>query len=245
MNHSRSFSMLCAAAIFFFSSCNDSGTKAETETKAEDTTTATASTPAPASSIVSTPQNMMVVIHKVSNFQKWKTSYDAHDSMRLANGIHNYVVARGIEDSNKVMVAVKIDDVDKAKAFAKDASLKTAMQKGGVVGKPNIMFNTMIFQDTSATNSSIRSLTTFTVKDWDAWRKSFDSRKQLRIDNGLADRAYGYSVDDNHKVALVVVVNDTAKANAYWNSDLIKKNRAESGVVGNVDRFLYRVVQRY
>ena len=53
-----------------------------------------------------------------------ETAYDGHDSARLANGMHNYVIARGVDDSNTVMVAIKADDISKAKAFAKDLPLK-------------------------------------------------------------------------------------------------------------------------
>ena len=194
---------------------------------------------------VTTPENIMIVRHKVSDFAKWKTSYEAHDSLRLASGIHSYVIGRGVEDSNTVLVAVKVDDMAKAKAFAKDPSLKKAMQKGGVVGMPSFMYITATFQDTATISSDMRSMTMFTVKDWDAWKNSFESHKQVRTDNGLADRVYGYDADDNHKVTLVVAVNDTAKASAFWKSDLLKQRRAESGVVGEPQRFTFRIVQRY
>jgi hypothetical protein len=238
--------LFCTATMFFLASCGSSDDKAGKEAaNADSNSVATPTPPTPPSSVITTPENMMVVKHKVANFEKWKASYDAHDSMRLANGIHNYVIARGVEDSNTVMVAVKIDDLAKAKAFANDASLKTAMQKGGVIGKPSVMFTTMIFQDTATNSSNLRSLKKFKVKDWDNWKKGFESHKQTRMDNGLSDRAYGYDADDNHKVVVVMVVNDTAKARAFWNSDVLKQQRAESGVVGDVDRFVYRVVQRY
>jgi hypothetical protein len=185
------------------------------------------------------------VRHKVANYAKWKASYDGHDSFRLASGIHNYVIGRGVDDSNMVLVATKADDVEKAKAFTKNPSLKAAMQKGGVIGAPMININTIAYTDNAANMSDLRSMTFFTVKDWDAWKTAFESNRQIRTENGLTDRAYGYDVDDNHKVTLVVAINDTAKANAYWNSDLIKQKRAESGVVGDVKRFVYRVVQKY
>jgi len=244
MKQSRFTCMLFSAAmVFFLTSCGGNKEKASTDTTSTDTT---ASAPAPpASTIVTTPQNMMVVRHKVSNFAKWKISYDEHDSMRLVNGIHSYVIGRGLQDSNMVLVAVKVDDMAKAKAFAKDPSLKKAMQKSGVTGTPSFMFVTMTFQDTAAINSDIRSTTTLTVKDWDAWQKSFEDGKQERIDNGLTIRAYGHDVDDNHKVRLVMAVMDTAKAYAYWKSDALKKRREAGGVIGEPERFVYRLVQRY
>jgi len=232
--------MLGIVGAFIFSACN--GGEEKTEKTASTNDSAIQKT---ASTVDTTPSYVLVVWHKVADYAKWKKSYDGHDSVRLAFGIHNYVIGRGAEDSNMVLVATKVDDTAKAKAFGKDPSLKAAMQKGGVVGAPEITLNTMLYQDTAQNMSDLRSMTMFTVKDWDAWRKAFESNRQVRTDNGLTDRAYGHDVGDNHKVTLVVAINDTAKANAYWNSDLIKQKRAESGVVGEVKRHVYRVVQKY
>ena len=237
-----------ACMMFFFTSCGGGGgEKTSTDTTSADTTTAAANA-TPTNTIITTPQNMMVVKHKVADFAKWKTSYDAHDSMRLANGVHSYVIGRGVQDSNMVLVAVKVDDMTKAKAFAKDRSLKEAMQKGGVKGTPTFNFVTMVFQDTATLSPDIpRSRTTFKVKDWNAWQQAFEAAdaKQERLDNGITLRAYGHDVDDDHKVTLVTAIMDTAKAYAYYKSDMLKKRRAAGGVMGEPDRFIYRVVQRY
>jgi hypothetical protein len=200
---------------------------------------------APKITTITTPENMLVVTHKVSNYAKWKTSYDEHDSARIANGIHSYVIGRGLKDSNMVMVALKVDDTAKAKAFGKDPGLKKAMQKGGVMGSPTIALNTMVFQDTVTIASDIRSRTTFMVKDWAAWQKAFEEGKQERLENGITVRAYGHQLDNDKKVVLVTALTDTAKAFAYYKSDMLKKRRAASGVIGEPDRFLYRVVKRY
>jgi hypothetical protein len=190
---------------------------------------------------------MVVITHKVADFAKWKPAYDGHDSARMASGLHNFVIARGLQDSNMVLVALKADDVSKAKAFAKDPGLKKAMQKGGVMGTPSISFVTMVFQDTANVNSDIRSAATFKVKDWNAWQQAFEAAdsKQERLDNGLTLRAYGHAVDDDHNVTVVTAVLDSAKAYAYWKSDMLKKRRAASGVIGEPKRFIYRIVQRY
>ena len=238
--------LFCAAVVFFLTSCGGDGSKKQTST--DSITVDNSGTPAvtpEVNTIITTPQDMMVAKHKVSDFAKWKKSYDEHDSMRLANGLHNYVIGRGVQDSNMVLVAVKCDDMAKAKAFAKDPSLKKAMQKGGVTGTPSFSFVTDTFQDTAIISSAIRSLTTFTVKDWDAWLKSFEEGKQERIDNGLAVRVVGHDADNNKKVSLVVAVMDSAKANAYWKSDALKQRRIAGGVIGEPQRFVFRIVQRY
>jgi hypothetical protein len=240
------FRMIAVGCTLFLSSCGSNEQKTEAGTTDTSATNATApTTESSKPDVDTTPQTMLLVRHKVANFAKWKMSYDAHDSGRLASGIHNYVIARGVDDSNMVLVATKAEDVAKAKAFTKDPSLKAAMQKGGVTGTPLISLTTVVYQDMSKNMSNLRSMSNFTVKDWAAWKKAFESNRQLRADNGLIDRAYGYDVDDNHKVTLVVTIIDTAKASAYWNSDIIKQKRAESGVVGEVKRFVYHVVQKY
>ncbi len=244
MKQSRFSGWLFYSMVFLLASCSGSESDKKTST---DSTTADSSSAVvtPKITTITTPQNMMVVYHKVSNYAKFKASYDAHDSARLANGIHSYVIGRGLQDSNMIMVALKVDDMAKAKAFAKDPGLKKAMQKGGIKGAPSFAFLTMTFQDTALVASDIRARTSFTVKDWGAWQKAFEEAKQERLDNGLAVRAFGHDADNDKKVVLVTVLLDTAKAFAYYKSDMLKKRRAESGVIGEPERFLYRVVQKY
>ena len=119
------------------------------------------------------------------------------------------------------------------------------MQKAGVVGTPDISLYTTTWQDTANIGDVIRSRTTFSVKDWSAWEKSFMSGKQERLDNGIKDRAFGHMANDDKKVTLVTAVVDTAKAFAYYKSDALKKRRAEGGVMGEPKRFLFRIVKRY
>lgn len=247
MKRFRLNGLLFYAAMALLTSCSGNGSKgtnADTTAAAADTTAANTVAPV-ANTILTTPQNMVVIMHKVANFEKWKSAYDEHDSARLASGIHNYVIARGADDSNVVMVALKVDDLTKAKAFAKDPGLKKAMQKGGVAGAPSISFVTMVFQDTANIGSVLRARTTYTVKDWDAWQKAFEDGKQERLDNGITDRAYGHDADDDKKVTMVTAITDTAKAFAYYKSDALKQRRKAAGVVSEPQRFLYKIVQRY
>jgi len=183
-------------------------------------------------------------MHKVKDFDAWLASFEANDSLRLANGIHKYVIGRSTKDPNMVLVVVKVDDLAKAKAFSKNAGLKQAMQKSGVIGTPTFKFTTLTFRDSAQISATLRSNTSITVKDWDKWQKSFDSTRQLNTDNGLAVRAYGYDPDDNHKVTIVTAILDSAKAAAYWNSDMLKQRRAASGA-GEPTRFIYTMVKRY
>ncbi len=242
MKFSKGF-YACTGMIILFFGC--AGNKEKTDSTVSTDTVATEIPGPPASTIITTPELMLIAKHKVSNFAKWKTSFEQHDSMKLANGVRNYVIGRSLEDSNMLLVALKVDDLAKAKAMSSSNDLKTAMKEGGVIGKPEIQFANILFQDTAIIGNVPRALTTFTVKDWNAWKTSFEQGAQERTDNGISVRNYGHDVDDNRKVFLVVAIMDTAKARAYWTSDALKKRRQDGGVISTPERFVFSIAARY
>lgn len=232
--------LLCMAMSLLFISCNNEGEKTESTTGGT-----TVAAPEKVSTIVTTPQLMMMVRHKVKDYAAFKTVYDDHDSVRRANGLYNYVLGRGMDDSMMVMIALRADNLEKAKAFSKDVVLKTAMQKAGVVGAPEMSFINVVWQDTVNVGAIPRVIASFTIKDWDTWKKSFEESKQERIDNGVVDRQYGHDADDNLKISLVTALTDDTKARAYWSSDVLKKRRETAGLTTEPNRFVFNIVQRY
>jgi hypothetical protein len=82
----------------------------------------------------------LIVRQKVRDFAAWKPVYDAHAPARAAAGINVTHVLRGADDPNEVIVFGEIADVARAKAFAASDDLREAMQRAGVVDKPDIYF---------------------------------------------------------------------------------------------------------
>lgn len=243
----KKFKFLSSAAfamLMLFFSCN-SGSETTDKTNADS---ATAGQPATTEQTTTAekPVMTMLIKHKVANFNKWMSAYEGHDSVRVAYGLHNFVVSRGLKDSNMVMVALHMDDTARAKEFAMMPDLKTAMQKAGVVGAPNIKYTQTEWHDTAGTNSSTtRVILYHKVKDWDAWKKAFDSHKQTRMNAGLTDRAVGHFVGDPHMVSLVFAVSDMKKAEYFMKSKDLEDKMMEAGVVGAPDIFFYRVAKQW
>ena len=139
-----------------------------------------------------------------------------------------------------------MDDVTKAKEFAASKDLKDKMKESGVVGAPAVMdFLEAVMNDTTAIQASVRVMIRHKVKDWDAWKKSFDSHKQTRMDAGLVDRVIGHTAGDTHNVTLVFAVTDMDKAKAFMNSDDLKNKMKEAGVEGPPDFFYYKIAKKY
>lgn len=217
---------LTACAFLFLSACNSGDKTAEASTDSATVETTPEPAPAPAP-----PKPVVLIWHKVSNFATWLPGYESHDSTRLAAGLHNYVVGRDISDTNMVLVAMRMDDLEKAKAFTSSPELGATMKKLGVTGAPAVNFLDVQMSDTTA-NSATRLMMQHKVKDYDAFRKVFDANKQARMDAGLTDRAMSCEFGDKNNVTLVFAVNDLAKAKAFTASDDLKNKMADAGVVG-------------
>jgi len=244
----KQMKFLSSAAIVMLMlfSCNSGSTEKITDTTITDTTgkdtAAAVQTMPPAPEA---PAMTLLIKHKVANFAKWMTAYEAHDSVRVAYGLHNFVVSRGIKDSNMVMVALHMDDTAKAKQFSMMPGLKAAMQKGGVISTPSMTYTESSWRDTNTNSSTTRLIIMAKIKDWDIWKKSFDGHKHARMDAGLADRAVGHVIGDPHMVSVVFAVNDINKAEAFVQSKDLKDKMAESGVTGAPDIWFYHVVKQW
>jgi hypothetical protein len=233
---------ITAAGIIALNSCNSADEKKPEEQKGDTAKSKTETTvmPAPMG-----PKSVAIIRHKVANYAKWKPLYDSDDSARMANGLHNYVITRGVDDSNNVMVALLMDDVTKAKAFANNPALKDKMKKGGITGAPMVDFLEAVENDTTAIMQTVRVMVRSHVKDWDAWKKVYDSHVQMRTDAGLTQRVLAHTAGDNHMVTLVFAVADLAKAKAFMNSQDLKDRMKEAGTDGPPDIYFYKVAQRY
>ena len=184
---------------------------------------------------------------KVADFAKWQSKYELkeRDSIRRASGLTNYVVGRGLDDPNKVIVFLKMEDANKAKALTASKGMKDRMKEAGVTGTPTFNYLEVVMDDNSPIEQTNRLMMTHKVKDWDAWKKEFDDHKQVRMDAGLIDRALAHDINDNHQVEIVFAVTDMAKAKAFLQSKELKDKMEKAGVEGKPVPFFYNIVKMY
>ena len=242
MKQSKFLSSAAIIMLMLFS-CNSGGSNSTTSTSTDSTmkdssTTITQATPA-------APAITILIKQKVANFAKWFPGYEAHDSARVAYGLHNFVVGRGIKDSNMVLVALHVDDTTKAKEFAMSPGLMEAMKKAGVIGKPTFIYVVNRFHDSTTDASTDRAIINFKVKDYDFWKGVFEGDKQDRMNAGITDRAIGQYIGDPHKVSLVMAIADMKKAGDFMNRKELKHRMDSAGVLGTPDVFFYHVVKQY
>jgi len=82
----------------------------------------------------------VLVRHNVADFAKWKPVYDAHLAARQKAGLRETNLLRSVDNPNEVVLLFEAEDLKRAQNFAESSDLREAMQKAGVVGKPDILF---------------------------------------------------------------------------------------------------------
>lgn len=84
----------------------------------------------------------MLVRHKVKDYTEWKRGYDEHLPQRSDAGLTEKYLLRNEQDPNEVVALFEASDMGKAKTFAESDELREAMQRVGVIDKPDIYFLT-------------------------------------------------------------------------------------------------------
>ncbi len=84
----------------------------------------------------------MYVRHEVTDYAAWRKAYDGFDATRRKLGVTAQAVYQSVDNPNDVTVTHDFRSADKAKSFAASPDLKSAMEKGGVKGTPQIWFTT-------------------------------------------------------------------------------------------------------
>ena len=223
------FTMIALMMMFTFTSCKkESDKEVTTETTVTDTIVSVAEEVP-----VFEPFKVMAVTHIVKDFDVLKKTFDAHESLRTANGLTLRAMGRDMKNPNKVLIFLKIDDVQKAKDFSVSTDLKEAMQKAGVIGKPEIIYVDVVRFEESPAEFKDRLRVGHKVKDFDTWLKAYDAEgKETRLANGLIDRALSRNIDDPNMIYITFAVSDMAKAKARLKSPELKKIMTEAGVDG-------------
>jgi hypothetical protein len=80
----------------------------------------------------------LLVRHKVAEFDQWKSAYDAQLPARQKAGLKEVHLLRNIDAPNEVLLLYEEEDLQRAREFVDGSDLRAAMEKAGVVDKPDI-----------------------------------------------------------------------------------------------------------
>jgi hypothetical protein len=80
----------------------------------------------------------MQVTHEVKDYAQWRKAFEEGKDNREKAGIKLASVYTAADNFNMVTVVCEVPNVTVAQAFINDPELKTAMEKAGVISKPEV-----------------------------------------------------------------------------------------------------------
>jgi quinol monooxygenase YgiN len=80
----------------------------------------------------------VIVTHEVKDYALWRKGYDADESNRKQAGFKVSGVYADVKNPNLVSIVGEFPNAAAAEAFMKNPKLKEAMERSGVIGKPEV-----------------------------------------------------------------------------------------------------------
>ena len=82
----------------------------------------------------------VLVRHKVADYTKWKQGFDQNKDRRKAGGTRGGKILRNAHDPSEHIMLFEVDDLEKARQELQSEDLRQAMQRNGVIDKPDIYY---------------------------------------------------------------------------------------------------------
>ena len=191
-----------------------------------------AETPVPEVAPAFEPFQVMAISYTVKNYEVWKKVFAEHESTRAESGLTTRALARGTDNPNKIYLFLNVADMQKAKEYAANPKLKEVRKTAGVTSEPEVIYSNVIRFEESPVEFKDRVRVSIKIKDFDAWLKVYDAEgKEIRLANGLIDRAIAQSIDDPNMIYVTFAVSDMTKVKTYMKAPELKKLMTEAGVI--------------
>ncbi len=80
----------------------------------------------------------VIITHEVKNYSEWRKVYDADEVNRTKAGFKTSGEYRAVDNPNMVTIIGEVPSVEAISKFMANPDLKVAMEKGGVLGMPDV-----------------------------------------------------------------------------------------------------------
>jgi hypothetical protein len=80
----------------------------------------------------------VIISHECKNYSDWRKVFDADEVNRSKAGFKSTGVYHSVDNANKITIIGEAPSVEAINGFMSNPELKVAMEKGGVIGKPDV-----------------------------------------------------------------------------------------------------------
>jgi heme-degrading monooxygenase HmoA len=82
----------------------------------------------------------LLVRQNVTDYEQWKSAFDAHSVTRQANGSRGGQLFRNASDPKELVVLLEWDVLENARQFAQSEEWRELMQRAGVIDLSTIFY---------------------------------------------------------------------------------------------------------
>ncbi len=191
------------------------------------------------------PPLSALVTHKVKDYAAWKPVFDSDEQARKDAGMVGHCLMRDVKKPNTVTIWAPYSDQAKIDGLMGSDAMKAKMKEGGVQGKPTVvpLKHVAMSPPTESKQPKFGAILTFTVKDFDAWKTSFDAGDQMRKDAGVTGYAVSQDPKDPKMVTVWLEADEQPKLEEFVKSKDLKAKMKEAGVVGAAKSTVYEILE--
>ena len=80
----------------------------------------------------------VIISHECKNYSDWRKVFDADEVNRSKAGFKSTGVYQSADNANKITIIGEAPSVEAITGFMANPELKAAMDKGGVIGMPDV-----------------------------------------------------------------------------------------------------------
>jgi hypothetical protein len=80
----------------------------------------------------------VIISHECKNYSDWRKVFDADEANRLKAGFKSTGVYHSADNANKITIIGEAPSVEAINVFMSNPELKLTMEKGGVIGFPEV-----------------------------------------------------------------------------------------------------------
>jgi len=80
----------------------------------------------------------VIISHECKNYSDWRKVFDADEVNRSKAGFKNTAVYHSVDSANNITIIGEAPSVEAINGFMANPELKVAMEKGGVIGMPEV-----------------------------------------------------------------------------------------------------------
>jgi hypothetical protein len=188
------------------------------------------------------PPVSVLIIHRVADFDAWKTAFDADRPAREEATCLGHYLKRGVDDPDTVYVYCLATDPERLRAFLESDELAERMREAGVVDEPTMILMEPMSRDLVAGRLLPGIIAMHAVEDYVTWRSVYDELDGFRDASGIVGDAVSRRLDDPNRVIVYHQAESVEELRVFAASPELEDAMMRGGVVGQPDVRFIRVV---